>query len=156
MRTILLQVNRAETDESVALSTAYHGVKNDAAATLYDRVAVVESDVLWLDRAWEECCALADTMLGEYLSADGLKPHGPRRTCYRASLRMPDNWEYSLAPSLEALLRSFFVARITAEWMAVTMPEQENHYSAKADLLAGECRRLLHERRRPVRPGSFF
>ena len=63
MKTILLQVNRAETDEGVALVTAYHGVKTDNAGAHYDRVAVVQADGLWLNMAWNECCDKTDLIL---------------------------------------------------------------------------------------------
>ncbi len=144
MKTILLLVNRAETDEGVALVTAYHGVKTDNAGALYDRVAVVQADSLWLNMAWDECCAKADLMLAEYLATSSFTTTG-----YQASLHMPDNWDERWATSLETHLRSLFIAWITAKWMAVTMPEQENHYAAKASGLAEGCMKIIHSRKRP-------
>lgn len=150
MKTILLQVNRAETDEGVALVTAYHGVKTDNAGALYDRVAVVQADGLWLNMAWNECCDKTDLILGEYLASSSRTATG-----YQACLRMPDNWDERWTTSLESHLRSLFMAWITAKWMAVVMPEQENHYVAEASGLVDGCRQIIHSRRRPQPFSSF-
>lgn len=150
MKTILLQVNRAETDEGVALVTAYHGVKTDNAGAHYDRVAVVQADGLWLNMAWNECCDKTDLILGEYLASSSRTATG-----YQACLRMPDNWDERWVTSLESHLRSLFMAWITAKWMSVVMPEQENHYATEASGLVDGCRQIIHSRRRPQPFSSF-
>lgn len=151
MRTIHLQVSRAEIDEGVALITAYHGVKSTHALPIYDRVAVVGSDDQWMGMAFDECCAQADLMLREYRSDDH-RPDATSPTHYHAWLRMPDNWDDSQGRALHSLLCSFFVASVTAKWMAVTLPEQENHYAALAAQTAAQCQAVLHARRRPLPP----
>lgn len=155
MRAIHLQVSRAEVDEGVALTTAYHGVKNADAQSVYDRVALVEADGQWLAETFSDCAAQADGMLREYLHGghqdDGRQP----LACYQACLLMPDNWDDRQHESLQRQLRAFFVATVTARWMALVMPEQENRYAAMANLAAEGCLKALHARRRPLPPRTF-
>lgn len=144
MKIITINISKSQTMHEVAMITAYQGVKNDQAALLYDRVAVVKADQPLLEAFWLHSCAVADHILQEYHKPSTPGPHLPKppdvpddemvvRDDYHALLSMPDNWDDTLAPTVEASLRAFFVENMVGRWMALVWPEVEKGHADQAD-----------------------
>ncbi len=148
MEKITLTVSRADVYAEVDKTTDYTGAKlaeTDGGAR--DRIAVTDNDLKNLYRFWEETCATTNERLKE-MFVEGSRPSDD----YSVTLQVSVAFNKELLPSVEAILRSYFITSITGKWFVLSNKAEAAGYHAAADNLMEDVRRLLYSRMRPVRP----
>ena len=154
MKILRIHISKAQTLHDVAMTTAYQAVKNDDAAHLYDRVAVVGADLSLLETYWHDCCAHVDHVFQEYRKrpTSCQPPSPPQDDDFHALLHMPGNWDDTLSSSVKTSLYAFFVAYMLERWMTLVWPETSASHAAQANQHLGQVRCCLEARIRRPRP----
>ena len=146
---IVLNVNRKAVYTEVDKTTDYTGSKlNDTEQGARERIAVTGGDLQNLSRFWEETCAVANERLKE-MFVEGSVPSAEN---YSVTLQVSMAYDQGLTPSVEASLRSFFIANITGKWYVFTNKTEVKDYFSEAAELMEDVRRKLYSRKRPVSP----
>lgn len=167
MKHLKISISKHQTLCDVEKTTAYQAVKNEAAARLYERVAVVKADHSLLESFWHDCRAIADHTLQEYRRHPmaGIPPSvsvtefdhasATQDDDYHAFLLMPGNWDEMLVPTVKTSLHAFFVAYMVARWMALVWPEAASVHSALATTHLDQVKCCLEARIRQPRPKTI-
>ena len=153
-----IHISKPQTLHAVAMTTAYQAVKNEDAAHLYDRVAVVRADHSLLETFWRDCCAIVGHILQEYCRQPTTcpSPSASQDDDFHALLLMPENWDDTQSSSVVTSLQAFFVAYMVERWMALVWPEASTNHSVQAKAHQEQVRLCLEARQRKPRPHIHF
>ena len=146
VKIIHIDICRHAVVRQVAMETAYVAVKSEHASLLADRVPVVEADEALMLSFWSQSCAVLDLLFSGFLLPRPPSPPVTEDAAYRAALRLPDFFDFSVVDALRQQAFAFLVADMVARWMAMAFPERADGCRQ----LVAECKehlRLLLNRR---------
>ena len=152
MKKTRVDVKKAVVMHRVKMATAWQGVKDEEAATRYERVAVVDADLPILENYWREGCAMVCQRLREWLGGEGIF-HVDRDGC-NSVLQMPDNWDDTQKGALRQRMEDYLTAMVLARWMAMTWQERQGMYDEQARQALDDVEKILWSRKR--RPACAF
>lgn len=135
--------------ETVALTTAYTGVKNSISSEKpenYDGVATVDEDDVLINRFIMEACAALTERLKNFsvitdFSGDSLK----------WELEVSDSHDPGTEHAAAASMESYIVAEVNLRWMRIAFPEKSGDWEKEASRFMTLIERNLYHRRRPER-----
>ena len=158
MPPLRIHISKSQTLHTVAMTTAYQAVKNDDAAHLYDRVAVVRADHSLLETFWSDCCAIVGHILQEYRQQSTSYPSSsaPQDDDFHALLLMPENWDDTLSSSVMTSLQAFFVAYMVERWLTLVWPEVSTNHASLSTTHKEQMIHCLETRKRKPRPPYPF
>ncbi|MBR6979543.1 MAG: hypothetical protein IKH88_06890 [Prevotella sp.] len=153
-----IHISKPQTLHAVEMTTAYQAVKNDDAAHLFDRVAVVGADHSLLETFWHDSCVIAHHTLQEYRQQPTSCPTSSTRQDddFHALLLMPENWDDTSSSSVVTSLQAFFVAYMLERWMALVWPEASTCHALQAATHKKQVLHCLEARKRKPRPQIHF
>lgn len=176
METITIEVRREDVYEEVAKATDYTGAKLVGAdADARDRILAGDEDLITLSRLWDEAALVCNEnfkemttgplnfislALNEYdersriLANSGHNQDGGDNPGedYRITLEVSKAFDKGLAGSVEAAVRSFFIASIIGGWFVFANKGEAAAYFAQAGDVLKSAERMLYSRRRPGKP----
>ena len=149
MAEITLKVAKSEVWDEVAKTTAYTGDKmiGEESDGAYERILITDEDQKVLQRFWEEASAVANEQLKEMLTASSAMTND-----YNVKLHVSNAYDTILNSSVEAALRSYFIAAIVARWCKFANKSEQDNYANEAAAMMEDVRRKLYSRKRPRRP----
>ena len=141
-------INRQQVIDEVAKTTAYIGAKIlDSDAKAYERLSTTEADTVMLERFWHES---RDNICSELRRIISAECSAEDDNLFEFSI-----WasaDYTLIPTIESGLFSYFVQYITGSWLALAGSDRADGYLTKAANTLCDLRRKILCRRMPVHP----
>lgn len=147
MAEITLKIIKADVWDEVTKTTAYTGDKMIGDEGAYERILMTDEDSKVLQRFWEEAAAVANDRLKEMLVASGTVTAD-----YDIRLHVSNAYDQILNDSVQAALRSFFIAAIVARWCKFANKGEADSYAKDAEAMMEDVRHKLYSRKRPRRP----
>ena len=152
MQTVSITVKRNYVLEEVAKATDYTGSKlmgSDAGAL--NRILATDEDLAELGILWDEAAMAIDETFKEQIISPGTNSEALNDD-YHATMMMSEGFDISLIPTLESILRSFFITSVIAGWFKYTNKEEAADYYAKGAEYLKAAERIVYYRKRPNRP----
>lgn len=141
---------RCDVESEVEKATDYTGSKligedNEAR----DRIMTTEDDLKTLGRMWTETVAAAEESLKEMITSSNDDSNG-----WLADLEVSVAFDKGLAPSVEKMLRGFFIASMIGMWFKFANKNEAAGYFSQAAEMMLAAERLLYSRKRPAVPSK--
>lgn len=178
METITINIFKDDVYEEVAKATDYTGSKLiDGDEKARDRILAADADLDTLGRFWDETVMACNENFKEMLvsgqtksvsyntAEQGVPVVQPRATmgdialsllptkpAYVAVIEVSKSFDKTLTESVQATIRSYFIAAIIGQWFKfANKGEAGDYFTQAADMLDG-AERMLYSRRKPTRP----
>ncbi|MDY6302435.1 MAG: hypothetical protein SPL96_11160 [Bacteroidales bacterium] len=146
MATFDIKIGKADVLNEVRKTSAYLGVKSEGEDS-YDRIALVSANDEQLERFWQECCALLNGTLHQWLAENRSDS-----TAYDVTLRPSESWNNALQPSVKRASRGFLVNSILSKWLMISAPGLVDGYSQVSASELGEVEQTMHRLKAPRHP----
>lgn len=151
---VTFNIKKAYVYDEVSKLTSYIGAKTITDTGLgYDRVFTTDDDRELLERFWREACiSIEDEFKNFITSVTSLDIQSFDLTeIWSATLSMPSNYDTLLDKTINDLLVSYCINSITAKWLMITSKDDASTYMDIANQDGLEIKRLLYNRKKPVR-----
>ena len=148
-----IDIKKSVVYDEVQKTTSYIGSKkNEEKEDPYTRIAATDSDVDLLERYWRQACASVVEELKPFVLSVSTPENSQTiipSEVFTLELQVSDSFEQKLVPSLEGVLKEFFINKICCEWLAVTGDKESDYYKKGMEENREELRRILYYRKRP-------
>lgn len=150
MRSVTIQIKKADVLNNVARQAGYAGMKQQVAdPTAYDRQMISAADEDQLTRWWTEACSQATTSLSAWADVVNVDAAGD----YTVMLGMTDNWNFALQGPMQISLQHFIEHFILAQWAVLTANQaQAESCTALSQQDLADVHIKLYARVRPAAP----
>lgn len=149
MSLLTLRINRKGVYEEVAKATDYTGTKLMTAedSSARDRILAGDVELSELGRFWDEAVMRMNERLKTMFIRGGMDGYE-----YSCELEVSKSFDMELRGSVEAALRSYFIAYIIGLWFTFANKGKAGEYMVKAGDFLTDAERILYSRMRPRRP----
>lgn len=146
MKNFSFVITKSAVFQEVALNTAYTGAKADSDKPIFSRVSTIDADDELLSRLWRNATGELIEKLREFIDSSQVSETG-----LTINMKLSNAYDESLSPVVEADVFAFFVAAVTAEWMAFALPSLADDWRTKAAELLNRILANICYRKKPSR-----
>lgn len=146
MKTLKINITKAEIFREAALLTAYAGLKGDPTVHPVAKVALADEDGELAERLWKETTGETAEKLQCFIEGSEID-----RENFSLTLSLSNSYDDALTPSVVNDLTASIVNGVTARWFRYALPERAGEWNLQSsDLLDRAFRKLCH-RKKPNR-----
>ena len=139
-----IEVKKSEVYEELKKSSWYAGVKLGDES--YKIIAINDEDRIMLDRFFEESRNAAINRLVKVFFKESVSEDNDTYTMH---LKLPDDFNINLLPSIESSLLSYFVLSILSKWFAFTNKPEAAQYATEAVAMLEDVATKVRYKLRP-------
>lgn len=142
---ITFTINKSDILEKVRMTTAYLGKKADAEGA-FERMYATETDDALLSTYFEEAMDTAVAFLKPHIKSVSIKTISPSIL----TMNVSDLYNTS-DTTTQSSLSAYFVAAITAKWLAMVDKVESERYAQSASALLEDVDMKLYHKVRPTK-----
>ena len=139
-----IEVKKSEVYEELKKSSWYAGVKLGDES--YKIIAINDEDRIMLDRFFEESNNAAINRLVKVFFKESVSEDSD---IYTMHLKLPDDFNKNLLPSIESSLLSYLVLSILSKWFAFTNKPEAAQYGTEAVAMLEDVATKVRHKLRP-------
>ena len=139
-----IEVKKSEVYEELKKTSWYAGVKLGDES--YKIIAINDDDRIMLDRFFEESRNAAINRLVKVFFKENVSDDND---IYTMHLKLPDDFNKNLLPSIESSLLSYFVLSILSKWFAFTNKPEAGQYATEAVAMLEDVATKVRYKLRP-------